>query len=359
MSTSRIWQLAARKLTHDITLEELQELEQLLKDDPALASKLDLHQQCFNTTAEHPGHEDGHSRKAWQKQLQLMAAEFPDDFAAQPPPSPMRKRRTMLYAALSILVLVPAGLLAWYLLQSGNRQPAVAEATTIEALDKKHEMTLPDGTRAILNKNSHIHLNEGFGQTNRTLALEGEAFFDVAHDASLPMIIQAASVQVRVMGTAFNVRAYKNEKLVTASLIRGSIEVTDKANEQMKLVLKPNDKVTIRLEPLPPAGMPEQKKTEHYYKVESLKKEELNEIVQELTPVVQKLTFESEPLEQVVEKLEKWYHVSITVQDEKLKKEKFTGEFEKEDISEALTALQITYPFHFTIQADGKILITR
>lgn len=355
MSSFRIWQLSARKLTQDATLEELQELEQLLRNQPELASQLEMHGHFFSAGHETASAQDPEIQEAWERQLQVMKEADPDVFTGSGVMKESPKRRQLYWFAgvLAIVVL----LLGYFIVPQPSAEEQVALDAgdmSVEARDSRHEVTLPDGSKAILNQNSHITLSKGFGKTNRHLSLEGEVFFDVVHDAQLPFTVQAATIQVKVLGTAFNVRAYKDEHLVQASLIRGAVEITDKINKKLRIMLKPNEKVSIQVHDAPNSSAPED--TETLFKLEALHREEATGIIPETAWIQDKLMFNSEPLEEVARKLEKWYRVSIIIDNPGLKEEQFTGVFEKETIGEALTALQLTYPFQYTI-TDQKVII--
>nr|WP_262915415.1 DUF4974 domain-containing protein [Niabella ginsengisoli] len=72
-----------------------------------------------------------------------------------------------------------------------------------------------------------------------------------------------------------------------------------------------------------------------------------------------KLIFSDEPLQEIAKRFEKWYNVTILIQNDTLKDEKFTAVFQGENIDAALTALQITYPFKFHKNKNGDIVIEK
>lgn len=357
MSSFRIWQLSARKLTQDATLEELQELEQLLLAYPELASQIEAHSHFFSAGQETPFPLDPEIQEAWMRQLDAMRDVDPDIFASVQTKKSAKegKRRSFLwFAATFMAVLLMVGFLIKHLSPSKVQLTQQAGDMTIEAGDSRNEVILPDGSKAILNKNSYVVLSKGFGKTNRNLGLEGEAFFDVVHDGQMPFTVQTASIQVKVLGTAFNVRSYKDEHLVQTSLIRGSVEITDKVNKKLRIRLKPNEKVSIRL--LDVANSLAREEPEVLFKMEPLVKEDASGMIPETAWIQDKLMFNGEPLEEVAKKLEKWYKVSITIDNPKLKEERFTGVFDKETIGEALMALKVTYPFEYTITGTKVII---
>src|SRR4030095_8935268 len=77
------------------------------------------------------------------------------------------------------------------------------------------------------------------------VSLNGEAYFDVTKNPEKPFIIHTKKMDIKVLGTVFNVRSYSDEKITEAALIKGSIEVTLKDRKDQKIILKPNEKIII------------------------------------------------------------------------------------------------------------------
>ena len=86
-------------------------------------------------------------------------------------------------------------------------------------------LTLPDGTEVTLNSGSELSYSRSFGLTERTLFLSGEAYFDVRHDDSLPLVVEMAGASVKDLGTKFNINAHENNDVISIALVEGSVEV--------------------------------------------------------------------------------------------------------------------------------------
>ena len=241
---------------------------------------------------------------------------------------------------------------------------------------KSHSnVQFPDGTVVVLNENSRISYNADFGTTRREITLEGEAYFNVAKNAGAPLIIHVRNVDIRVLGTAFNVKAYPKDKNVETSLITGKVEVSLRKYPQRPVLLKPNEKIEIPEEPDPTlgSGLPVEKQPtpqgagrpgtnqqpDHdetdlsdtlSYQMQPLKAEKSSKLIPEIAWMYRKLVFNQEPFGSVAEKMERWYDVQVYFEDDDLKKEVFTGSFEKETLEQALKALQFSYPFDFVIK---------
>ena len=189
--------------------------------------------------------------------------------------------------------------------------------------------------------------------------LSGEAFFDVVHNAEKPFVIHTSKMDIRVLGTAFNVRCYPDEKKMETSLIRGSIEVTLKDRPKEKIYLKPNEKLTLTADVVTTTVLNNLRKVKHEVEVTEplvaishLTYQPADSSVVETSWVENKLVFRSETFEEVALKMEKWYGVSINIQNENLKQEHLTGSFESETVDQALSALQFTTNFRYSINKN-------
>lgn len=85
-------------------------------------------------------------------------------------------------------------------------------------------VTLPDGTRVWLNSHSRLEYSNSYGEKDRKVKLQGEAFFDVAKDSAREFVVDAGHLSVKVLGTTFNIKAYQEDDICVASLISGSIQ---------------------------------------------------------------------------------------------------------------------------------------
>lgn len=140
---------------------------------------------------------------------------------------PSSMRSTLLRVAAVTILLVAASYGVYSVWNSLN-EPApieyVVESTTAE---ERREITLPDGSQVWLNERTSISYAEDFQE--RTVELEGEAFFDVAYREDSPFVIISGEAQTTVLGTAFNVRAYPGEETVEVTVQRGKVALGKKS----------------------------------------------------------------------------------------------------------------------------------
>ena len=194
-------------------------------------------------------------------------------------------------------------------------------------------LNLADGTVVTLNADSKIRYPAQFSGKDRQVLLEGEAFFDVAEDSLRPFIVKTNGMDVRVLGTCFNMKAYPDENQQT-TLVRGAVEVS---LNQQQVVLSPGEQVTC---------------VEHELKVEQV----------DIHPYIawknERFVFENEPLEDVLKKLERWYNIDVFIQNAALREMRFTGNLPKyEKIDKVLELLALTTRVKFEL--NKRVLIVQ
>ncbi|MGZ5254326.1 MAG: FecR family protein, partial [Flavitalea sp.] len=221
----------------------------------------------------------------------------------------------------------------------------------------KSQMTLPDGSRVWLNSDTKLTYATDFNRNNREVNLEGEAYFDVIKDTTKPFIIHTRKMDIRVIGTAFNVRAYNSEEKAEATLLRGAIEVILKDRKNQKILLKPNEKISISTPSEPTNLKPADPSMIARTAIPRVEIREI-EIIPELNTAEDiawkenRLYFKDQRMEQISIMLERWFGKKVVILDESLKTARFTGNFENETLEEVLTAMQLSSPFSFHVSGN-------
>ncbi|WP_276500224.1 FecR family protein [Terrimonas pollutisoli] len=231
--------------------------------------------------------------------------------------------------------------------------------TFLAAYGERKNIQLPDGSDVTLNAGSKIEINESFGVSTRDVYLEGEAFFDVKHNEKLPFIVHTPAMDVKALGTAFNVKAYLDERITETSLIRGLVEVTLKENNNLTMLLRPNQKIKWE-HPFGDAGSAVVKSGDNLNVTDSLvKKLQVTDYgnIKEVAWKDNKLVFEDELFGDIAALLERWYGVEIEFNDDAIRNYRFTGVFEKEDINTVLDFLKESRRFNYTIEEGEPLKI--
>ncbi|MBP5277003.1 MAG: FecR domain-containing protein [Prevotella sp.] len=202
--------------------------------------------------------------------------------------------------------------------------------------DKEFWLTLDDGTLVHLNYNTHLIYPERFGRGSRNVVIEGEAYFMVAKDRSRPFIVHTLDGDVRVYGTEFNVNS--KDVSTTIVLVEGTVSVTPTGGREQ--MMRPNEQATIdsntsssRIEPV-----------------------DVNPYIAWHTG---SFAFVNYTIEDIARVLSNWYNVEIIISDESIKKERFSGFFDKylpkEQVFDAISKSSNLSIHH----QDGKVYIQR
>lgn len=125
--------------------------------------------------------------------------------------------------AASIAVLFVLGLHFAY--QKGYTQRNSQWIEVKSPMGTITQVTLPDGTNVTLNAGTSLHYPSLFTKKLRNVEVNGEAYFEVAHDVTHPFIVKASEIYVRVKGTTFNVQNYADEKKVSVALVQGKVSI--------------------------------------------------------------------------------------------------------------------------------------
>lgn len=364
-----IWLLMARKLSGEATYEELQELEVLLREDPSAGYSKEVLNDLWQSGS-HPDRQYSESRyKELVQQIRNMGIDegkFSNDdhfingsTEELPERSSKRKWLVAFIALLGVISVV-----YMYSLSGSNVIPK--ESETAQAKNQintkngsKTSLVLPDGTKVWLNSGSQLVYDKNYGNKAREVSLIGEAYFDVVKNPERPFLIHTSKMIVKVLGTAFNVKCYPGEKTTETSLVRGSLEISLK-DRQEKIMLKPNEKLVINNEDfskfktgeVAAVKVPGKKSEKPIISLSHLTLLPADNTVIETAWVQNRLVFNSESFEEVALKMERWFNVKISFDDERLMDEKLTGNFERETVVEALNALRLVASFTYTIKND-------
>jgi transmembrane sensor len=241
-------------------------------------------------------------------------------------------------------------------------RPIPSEYVQTSKAGERKSFQLPDGSKVMLNAGSSVRIPVGFNRSTREISLEGEAFFDVARDGSKPFVIHTSRMDIRVLGTSFNVKAYPGEARTETSLLTGSVEVVLKDGRNEKFILHPSEKIVV-LNSAKPVARPDPVRAKTpvaataHYKIERLRFNNRDSSVLEISWTESRLAFNDDSFEAIALQLERWYNVSIRFDDESVKQFRFTAIFDKKTIAQVLDALQLSRPFTYRIEEDGQIVI--
>jgi transmembrane sensor len=220
---------------------------------------------------------------------------------------------------------------------------------------------LPDSSKIWLNAGSKIRYNKGFDLSCREVFLEGEAYFEIKK-ARHSFVVYTSHLDIRVMGTAFNVKSYPDEDNIETTLVEGNIRIDSKKSVK-PVYLKPREKLTYH--------KPDARTEVSYVKKENEEGQSVYSDLAEAPPVSKPareinikrnvnteeytswkdgtLIFNKESLESLARKLERKYDITFSFEDEKLKSYSYSGTLRDFPLEQVLRALELTSPVKYSI----------
>lgn len=198
-------------------------------------------------------------------------------------------------------------------------------------------LTLPDGTNVWLNALSKIKYPVTFNRKNRTVILDGEAYFKVAENREKPFIVKTLNYQVKVCGTEFNVEAYENQESFKTTLMSGRVEITSAQNPAEAIVLEPKQ-VACLVEG----------------KLQITRESNFNSL--SWTQGI--ISFRNTSFPEMMKTFEKYFGVEIQIENEQVKNQCYTGKFYLNDqLNYVLNVLQKDIPFSYEFRSEGKSIL--
>ncbi|MDR3268935.1 MAG: FecR family protein [Tannerella sp.] len=229
----------------------------------------------------------------------------------------MHLLREALKVAAIVAIVVAGGV--YFHKEKMNDIRSATHTITVPA-GQRANIRLSDGTNVWLNARSELKYPAFFAQAKREIELNGEAYFEVAHDKHQPFVVHTGKCDIEVLGTSFNVEAYDGSDDFSAALIKGSVKVTDRNHPENTLTLRPDNKVELRDGVFVASSIDD---FDYYRWREGL------------------ICFKDLNFIELMYRFEKCYGVKIVIANKKLEKHVFSGKFRISDgIDNALRVLQ-------------------
>lgn len=258
--------------------------------------------------------------------------------------------RIQMGVAASLLLICWAG---WYYLPFNSpskealfafvepsKQDALIRFVNKEAKLINHR--LPDGTKVCMYPNAELTYPKVFEGKTRQVTFVGEGFFDVAHDTSHPFLIQSDKMQIRVLGTKFNVKALPEQAIFQVSVVSGSVAVRgltkDGDTDPQTIILKPQQKVLFEVATNELTAM----------EASSEAKKEIFEPIS--------INFNETPVNDVITQLERQFNIHIQLSDKALANCLLTADFNNQSLPVILEILCASLDVSYTLSGDTLIL---
>lgn len=239
MLSEKMKDIIARKLANQCTDSELSELSHWISSSDRNRKIFEQYQFVWKYSAPATADHEFDKSAAWEK-LQHRINRFESQRSILVPAQKPKVRILPLLARVAaVLVILFA---SWFMLKTETKTETVT--ITAEAFQDK-PVVLPDGSKVFLNKGSQIEYSSIFSHTNRNIDFEGEGFFEVVADANNPFTISTSTINIKVVGTSFNLSALAHSDNVVLHLQTGKVLIYtfDKEGRQLEqMALIPGEK---------------------------------------------------------------------------------------------------------------------
>ena len=303
--------------------------------------------------------------EAWQNMLYIQTETIDEEKAYQlflaktaPQKQPVNLLKWAKVAAvLLFFILSSVFIISRYPSHNKTKNQVIAQNGSVKKL------VLNDGTIVWLNAGSTLKYDTDFGKTNRTVYLEGEAFFDIGHPKkSIPFLVNTKNYTIRDIGTKFNLKAYPNDPFFETTVIKGEVAVEGNSDtnpqDVNRVYIKPHQVLKIYYRP-EKADSKEIARPRNSYnevrvlQIDSAKMEIYDGWKDDL------LVFDGSTLGEIARVLERRYDVKIGIDSRELQNIRYSGSFKSvPDIDKVLHIIKQNTPIGYTIDGQ-KITITK
>jgi transmembrane sensor len=229
--------------------------------------------------------------------------------------------------------------------QTKTNEPSLTWESFVNTTNLTQEIVLPDSSKVAIEPESKMKFSSLFNKTKREVYLEGEAFFQVTHNAKVPFFVHANEVTTKVLGTSFIIKAIKNEREITVVVKTGKVSVfasTKKAEDSLavkEIILTPNQQIT-------------------YDKTEKEISKTLVKKPQAIIPVeeIRRMRFEEAPVTEIFKALEKLYGVEIDFDEALFSNCRLTTVISKDDLYGRLDIICNVIGTSYTLHADRIVV---
>ncbi len=276
------------------------------------------------------------------KAAQILSQILNEDRSSLVNKSFVKKRRlNRLAISIAASVLIVLGSIGFWKMNTPNDAIIIKKeviATTMPTSYSRY-IILPDSSLVLLKAKSSLAISESFNRESRTVELKGEAYFDIKHNPNKPFIINSGEIKTTVLGTAFNIKAWDEEKKISIVVTRGKVMV--QSHRKVLALLTKNQRIV--------------------YNTEEKVANKENRIDAQKTVVdwtKKEMTFDGIDFEDIVKILGRRYEKTIIVQNPVLLHHKLVASFNgTETLDNVLSTLcQIMDNVRYRIENDDVVI---
>ena len=305
------------------TKDDLRQLARRLDDPQSAGALRDLMSDIWEEAAAQTPDSSSNREQYKEEARQLLRRLHPARRFS------LKRVWTMAASAAAVCCLVLG--VAYFWQTEGQAEISYLEAST--SYGERKEIRLPDGTSLVLNSCSSVRYPERFEGDERRVVLEGEGYFRVHHDEDHPFFVEAPGLNVRVLGTCFNVKSYPSDRMKSVDVEEGKVQV-DLPEAMMRLTA--NERVLINT-----------------LSGEYAKQKEDGEVASWRTG---SLRFYRTPLYDVAKELERRYHCRIVFAGGVPFDNLITGEHDNKTLDAVLRSIEYTSGIRYRAEGDSIVL---
>ena len=249
-------------------------------------------------------------------------------------------------AAIFFFIVGISGVVAFLNVETFNMETAGKLDTTVTTPPGQNsKIVLPDSSVVWLNSGTTLTYNNKFSIENREIKLEGQAFFEVERNEKIPLVVHCNDLEVRVLGTKFDVSAYPEDRDIRVVLESGKVELNQENNNSFDHILRPGEKAEFNT----------------YSKELAISKVDTYQYTSWKDGI---LIFKNDRMDEVLEKLKRWYNIDIEVKDPKVYELVFNATIVNESVEEIFDLIKYTCSVNYEIihskspEIPEKIIIT-
>jgi len=318
MSPEECMKLFERYVFGKASNEEIVELKDWLKDNPGFSCWME--QQIENSSS----NIDALSQYKMFRNIQNKVGLHSESY--------MKRRRWRMAAVVMLPILVVLGM--FFYMSNKNVYNKFPYIIAVEK-GQKASAILPDGTKVWLNSQSELTCATDFNVKQREVELQGEAYFEVAHDKSKPFRVKCGDLSVEALGTVFVVRNYKEDRVISSVLINGRIRVATLGGE---VILMPNEKIEYD-------KRTHEKRVEHITSASDFADWRHNEF-----------RFENQSFKEIAKDIERTYNIKLIFGSKDIENMRFTGTVSNSSLESLLNVFALTSSLTFKIEKGEVIL---
>lgn len=318
---NKLFELLVKELNSDLTEDEKNLMRKSLQSDNSFSKQYHTLKEFWNRV---------NPREASHRIIEKTEKKLEFTYQGNP-----KKSNIFIYKiAVSVLLLISLGLSG--LLFRTQQNPGTLHEYHCNS-DEVKQIELSDGTKVWLNGGSYLFTMEPFSGETRTAKLIGEAYFEVAHNAQIPFIVETPSFKTKVLGTAFTVNSWPNSKVQKVELYEGKVKLEPEHGNANSAFLEPGQRA-------------------HFYS-------ENGKIIISQTSTDNRaawrngiVSFYNEELFNIALELERKFDTRILVSDNEVGKLRFTAEFTDEPLDKILHLLSEAKAFSYDISKRGILI---